>query len=759
VIGKISKGRSFSGILAYLFKLKERCIDPRAHEHQQEQTKEQELEWALNALENDERGQTGLEPAESGVGESIEKKIRERQPELLNNDRKRESRGKIVATNMAGRNPKELWREFAVQASLNPEVERYVFHCALGIPKEDNISPEQKIQIVEKFVRDAGFENTMWLAVEHDEHAHKEIHFVASLIDFDGKTIPDSMDYKRVEVIMRSTEKKFGLREVEPSHEAMRRSPTQQEVKYFERTGVLSTRMRLQAHIDEAIAFGVTITELIERLDARNINAVPYIETNEVRGISYRLDGKVMRGTDLGRGYTWQGLQKDWPKHTEYRQGRISYDFERDYDAISRARSREDERQNRGAGAAATEIVVGRSDNRDRAELLANAARRNRGSDNAAGGRSDELSEPTGQQTSRRQLGGDGISTRRAGDQNSRTNSDSGAGEREGGPETERPTVPGWSVSQTRKYSGATSLDLRGSSEEGGNHGEEPARGDARRNRHAAQHLGETLEAHPIELQRDNSADGLAGDTSAHVGVSAHLVDNRREQLLETLHLRNEAGGEGTFDPATPSQAAPPPATEQHQSVNPPQQLVEQAMERDRDPGKPFERLFKLMADASNLVIEREQREAAQLQLDAFSESAKELAATVAKSEQQKMSANPALDLAINDANRRVNFQLQEKIKRHGLDCLSAPETIIHLGAVVEQSLSEHGLELIDLKLTHVGLTEQLGSYLELVSKDPRSLINMEQEDSQRISINESTESPERTLEKDEYNDDFELSR
>jgi hypothetical protein len=338
MIGKISKGRSFSGLLAYLFKEKELEQPGRGNEQEQQKGKEQELEQALNGRENVEKDDAGPEQAER----DREAQGKEQQREGPANDREGESRGKIIATNMAGRNANELWHEFDAIASLNPEVECKVFHCALGIPKEDQISPEQKIQIIEKFVKEAGFENTMWVAVEHDEHAHKEIHFAASRVDYDGKTISDSRDYEHVEEIMRRTEKEFGLRQVEPSREAMRRCSTQQEMKYYERTGVLSTRIRLQEHVDAGIGHGATATELIERLEERGVQVVPFLnDAGQVKGISFRLDGKQMKGSNLGRGYSWQGLQKDWPKHRELRQGKVTHEHTRDDAAIGRAGGRE----------------------------------------------------------------------------------------------------------------------------------------------------------------------------------------------------------------------------------------------------------------------------------------------------------------------------------------------------------------------------------------------------------------------------------
>jgi hypothetical protein len=187
-----------------------------------------------------------------------------------------------------------------------------------------------------------GLDNTMWTAVEHDEHEHKEIHFVASLIDYDGQTISDSKDYERAEEIIRRTEEGFGLKRVEPSREAMRRSPTQEEMKYFERTGVVSTRVRLQEHVDAATGHGATVTEMIERLEARDVHMVPYLnQAGEVQDIRYRLDEKLMKGSDLGRGYSWPGLQKEWAKHRELRQGKVTYEHTRDDAAISRAGGRE----------------------------------------------------------------------------------------------------------------------------------------------------------------------------------------------------------------------------------------------------------------------------------------------------------------------------------------------------------------------------------------------------------------------------------
>lgn len=389
-IAKISKGRGFGDLLAYLFKEKEaeRGPEPRSREEGQEQGRQEERRLELGeALSGHERVEKDR-VVPGRVGSRPDVSEREQQPGVRADGargrpepdaegrgprrgppagvREKEPRGRIIAGNMAGRDRQELEAEFEAVAARRPGVERKVLHGIVSLPAEDKVTAGTKVRIAERFADGMGLGNTPWVAVEHDEHDHHEIHFVASLVDLDGDTIPDSKDYERAEELMRGVEKEFGLREVEPSRDAMRRCPTQREVKLFESTGVLSTRMRLQAHVDEALGRGATAAELIERLGRAGVEVIPYVtDDGEARGVSYRLDGKVMRGRDLGRGYTWQGLQKDWPKHGEHRRGRMSYEHERDHEAVSRARNREGERRGRGTGSAE---ILGREVGGDQAE-------------------------------------------------------------------------------------------------------------------------------------------------------------------------------------------------------------------------------------------------------------------------------------------------------------------------------------------------------------------------------------------------------
>jgi len=750
VIAKISKGSSFGGILNYLFEHKDR--PPPERELTQEEKAKAVLE-ALNQPEIEEASRVGLERVEELT------RISSVPPEGggVYQDMKQEARGVIIAGNMAGRNARELEREFKSLADLQPEVERRVFHCSISTTKEDNVTPERQARIAEKFTERLGLVNTMWVAVRH-ENEHGEFHLVASRINYDGKVISDAKDFERGEKIVRKLEREFKLSRHKSSWETMRRAPTQGEIKFYERTGQCSFRIQLQAEVDAALKRSLPLPEFKLELERRGIQwHLKVDEMGRVQEGLYGYEAKVIRARKLGHGYTFEGLQKDWPDQ-EHRAGRILYESERDYVEICRASRGEHELQDRGARPGATNIL-GRESVRNRAELSETASSRNRSGDETSGSGPKEFDKRSGRGTTGRQLEGISDGTRGASDEDRRPHCDIGTGEYDDGSKAGRPGISRRSDVETRPDAATADHALRGSVRQAELGATELARGYARRDRNDLGHMGETALESPEQRRRDSSADGRTEHVDTQANIPAHMADDRGEQLLEAVHLRYEGDGQAAPHRATQGQAAPTPAAERHQPVGPLQQLLEPWSEERADNGSVFDRVFKLIADATKPVIEREHQEASRLQTEAPSEAVKEPAVEVIKPEQQKPSVAPRLDLALNEINRRVDCQLQEMIRQDGLDCLSSPETIIHLSQAVEQSLSQRALKLADLRLTHACLTEQLSSYVELLANDPQPFLSrMEQNDSKRIWINESTEPPERT-QTDEPDHDFEPSR
>jgi len=67
----------------------------------------------------------------------------------------------------------------------------------------------------------------------------------------------------------------------------------------------------LRATIDRATEGRPTFSEFLGRLDAAGIRAVPSFQKNgRLNGMSYALNGRRVKGSDLGRAYTAHGLQQ-----------------------------------------------------------------------------------------------------------------------------------------------------------------------------------------------------------------------------------------------------------------------------------------------------------------------------------------------------------------------------------------------------------------------------------------------------------------
>jgi len=68
---------------------------------------------------------------------------------------------------------------------------------------------------------------------------------------------------------------------------------------------------RLRETIDRVAQDRPTMSELIDRLERAGIRAIPSIQkSGRLNGMSYKVNGAVVRGSDLGRAYTAEGLQK-----------------------------------------------------------------------------------------------------------------------------------------------------------------------------------------------------------------------------------------------------------------------------------------------------------------------------------------------------------------------------------------------------------------------------------------------------------------
>lgn len=244
------------------------------------------------------------------------------------------AKGMLIGGNMDGKTPRELAKEFAESRRLNPGLLRPVFHVSLSLSLGEHLDDFTWNQIADRYMKEMGFEYSQFAVTRHTNRPHEHIHIVASRIGLDGKTVSDSLNYYRSEQVIRGIERDYGLERVLSSHERaiedQKKALSAGELHKALETGTPNMKMLLQDRIDEVSKYSLTMTDFVKSLERQGIQVIPNMaDSGRVSGLSFRLDGKTMKSSKLGKAYSFSGLQKRG----------ISYDLDRDRGAFALARA------------------------------------------------------------------------------------------------------------------------------------------------------------------------------------------------------------------------------------------------------------------------------------------------------------------------------------------------------------------------------------------------------------------------------------
>jgi len=222
----------------------------------------------------------------------------------------------LIGGTMCGQTPEELATEFAIARQLRPNLKVAVFHATLSVASteklEDSVENEHRwLAIAANYMKAMEFDNNQYAVVKHSDTEHDHIHIVASRICLDGGVVDDSWDYYKSQETIRQLERNYSLETVTPSWETDKRAQTTGEHRYLQSKGNKSVRVQLQDLIDEVTQDNLSMPEFVERLQQQGVEVqVGLTRTGFSTGISYNLDGVALSGTQLGKAYTFSGLQK-----------------------------------------------------------------------------------------------------------------------------------------------------------------------------------------------------------------------------------------------------------------------------------------------------------------------------------------------------------------------------------------------------------------------------------------------------------------
>lgn len=245
----------------------------------------------------------------------------------------RDHQAEMIGGNMAGRTSAELTREFEAVRQQRPDIRKPVEHVALSFARDERpLSNDEMARLADEYLKRRGHDTdrVQYVVVRHRDKDHQHCHILLNRIRTDRTVVPQQdREYLRNKETCRALERDFGLRPVRNERPRFdERAPTRAEDRMARDRGLVSEKEELKALIRDAAKHEPTMSEFVRRLRAKGVQVRANIaRTGHVSGISYRLDRVAVKGSGLGRAYSF-GLQKE--------QG-VRYDRGRDLPTLERA--------------------------------------------------------------------------------------------------------------------------------------------------------------------------------------------------------------------------------------------------------------------------------------------------------------------------------------------------------------------------------------------------------------------------------------
>ena len=252
----------------------------------------------------------------------------------------------IIDTNLAGTDSNTMIWELNACAEQRPTTKKPVKHISIGFaPGDNNLSHSTIKDIARTLISGLGYNNNQYLVVKHDRydpghdrtHSHDHFHILINAIDCEGKRIHDGYDKRKLEKLLRQQELEHGLIRVlssdRRSYKASSAGQVQRMMREIEqyqadrriKKPTVPYMVKIQAGIDMASRDRPSLTTFLARLQQLGIDTKLKIESETIKGISYRLQEFKVRGCKLH--------QASFPQLIKHR---VNYDPNLDLTVIAR---------------------------------------------------------------------------------------------------------------------------------------------------------------------------------------------------------------------------------------------------------------------------------------------------------------------------------------------------------------------------------------------------------------------------------------
>ena len=212
----------------------------------------------------------------------------------------------VLASNNIGFTDQNLCvREFALQASMRPNVQKPVCHTILSFSSSDTerLTDDVMVKIANEYLEKMGYGDTQSLIVRHSDRHHPHLHICINRIGNNGKTISDHNEKYRSTKICRELTERYGLTIGEGKQEVNRsRLRGEDKLRYDIFDTIKSILLQSQTWKD--FVAGLEQQGITTRFKTKG-------NTDVVQGIIFEKDGCSFSGSKIDRSCSFSRLNAE----------------------------------------------------------------------------------------------------------------------------------------------------------------------------------------------------------------------------------------------------------------------------------------------------------------------------------------------------------------------------------------------------------------------------------------------------------------
>jgi Relaxase/Mobilisation nuclease domain len=233
---------------------------------------------------------------------------------------------------LAGKTVGQLTREFNLIASVSDRIEKPVMHLSLSPHPDDRFSDKKKLEFCSELLEMLGMDKCQRVIVEHNDtttpggKVRPHLHLVVNRIPMDDdKAVNSSWIRVKLQKALESLRYAYSLTPLRNSEDILEKAPTTGQIRRYRselkdyQDGKRSLPPKIpaivefQQQIKGAATNSNNMVDFLEKVRSSGIEPnVVFITPNKVKGITYKKDDQWFSGYQLGRGYTFNGLQKHY---------------------------------------------------------------------------------------------------------------------------------------------------------------------------------------------------------------------------------------------------------------------------------------------------------------------------------------------------------------------------------------------------------------------------------------------------------------